>query len=360
MKYFRKALKLILLLILIAVVYLAIVLLANSIYDYRPETGPLELPSSLDSMDTGEREVFSIISWNIGYAGLGKDADFFYDGGRMVKPGREEFQGYLDGIVRRMQDFDSVDFILLQEVDTSAARSRYTNQFRLISKELSSRQGFFVTNYDVVYVPMPWLNPMAGVSSGLACFSSLAAGEASQVVFPFNYSWPMGLFMPDRLFVSLGFSIPGEKKLRIINTHNSAFDDGSLRKRQLELLYDHMSEAYGRGELVIAGGDWNMHPAGYLGRDFKSNDQAYTHTGVEKVSGPDESWHIAFDPDFPTNREVSTAYTPGVTPTAILDFFVCSPNVEVLEVKTLHDGFQYSDHQPVYMRFRLNNGSEAY
>lgn len=355
MKSLRKFLKMILLLILIAVVYLAIVLVANSVYDYRPLTGPVGLPTEAVSGDMGDGKVFSILTWNLGYAGLGKDADFFYDGGRMVKPGKEEYQGYLEGIISRLESFDSVDFILLQEVDTSSARSRYTNQFRLISRKLSSRQGIFVMNYDVIYVPRPWFRPMAGVTSGLACFSSYPASEATRVVFPFNFGWPMGLFMPDRLFVSLSIPLPGGEKIRIINTHNSAFDDGNLRKKQLELLYEHMTEGYGRGEAVIAGGDWNMHPDAYRGQPFKTADKPFILHGVDQVSGPDPSWQIAYDPEFPTNREVSEAYIAGETPTGILDFFVCSPNVEVLEIRTLHDGFRFSDHQPVYMRFRLKN-----
>ena len=43
------------------------------------------------------KDTFTLMSWNIGYAGLGKEMDFFYEGGRRVKPDPEEFQNYLDG-----------------------------------------------------------------------------------------------------------------------------------------------------------------------------------------------------------------------------------------------------------------------
>ena len=33
--------------------------------------------------------VFSVISWNIGYGGLGKESDFFYDGGEQVRMDRK-------------------------------------------------------------------------------------------------------------------------------------------------------------------------------------------------------------------------------------------------------------------------------
>ena len=32
-----------------------------------------------------EDSTFTVFSWNIGYAGLGRNMDFFYDGGKMVR-----------------------------------------------------------------------------------------------------------------------------------------------------------------------------------------------------------------------------------------------------------------------------------
>ena len=81
---------------------------------------------------------------------------------------------------------------------------------------------------------------MGKVVSGLATFSKYRSSDASIVVFPGNFSWPLGLFMPDRCFHSVSFFFPAGKKLFIINTHNSAFDDGTLRNEQMSLLYDYM------------------------------------------------------------------------------------------------------------------------
>ncbi len=115
-----------------------------------------------------------------------------------------------------------------------------------------------------------------------------------------------------------------------------------------------MQEAYRKGDYIIAGGDWNMNPAGYANIHFISKDSAFALPDLSSIRGPDSTWTIAFDPRYPTNRDVSTPYIPGLTPTTIIDYYICSPNINVLEVKTLYNGFKNSDHQPVYLRFELN------
>jgi hypothetical protein len=40
--------------------------------------------------------------------------------------------------------------------------------------------------------------------------------------------------------------------------------------------------------------------------------------------------------------------------TAVIDGFLVSPNVTVLEVRTADLGFRFSDHQPVTVRLRLD------
>jgi len=352
-KYLSNILKLLLLVIVGILIYISGILIINTIYDYRPETMPLEMaaPHNLPNMEM--KSSFSMISWNIGYAGLGNNSDFFYDGGRMTRPVREDFDRYWNQILARVQTFDSLGFILLQELDTASSRSYGINQFSAIEHSLGSHRGSFAKIYDVKYVPMPLFNPMAKVVSGLATFSSFACSEVSQVAFPGNYAWPKRIFTPDRCFIQTVFNLPGEKKLFIINTHNSAFDDGSLRKNQLALLYDYMEKAFLDGHYVIAGGDWNMNPAGYHNMGFISGDPAFRLPGVGGVEGPDSNWSVVFDPDYPTNRELDAPYVPGKTRATIIDFYLCSPNINVLEVRTLYDGFRNADHQPVFIRFCL-------
>jgi len=352
-KHFINLLKLLILIGLGIIIYLAGILIINSVNDYRPVNSSPDIRSPEGINSIPEQDSYSILTWNIGYAGLGNRSDFFYDGGKMTKPEKNDFDQYWGAIQAQMQSYDSLDFLLLQEVDLASSRSYKTNQHLGLSGILNGHSSIFVKNYDVLYVPVPIFNPMAKVTSGLSFFSQYAIDKASCIVFPGNYTWPMGLFMPDRCFLQCSLTLPSGKKLFIINTHNSAFDDGSLRNQQLDILYEYMQTVYREGHYVIAGGDWNMNPEAYTNTPFITGDPAFELSGLEWVSGPDTGWQVIFDPQYPTNRDVSTPYRYGQTPGTIIDYFVCSPNIEVLDIMSFYDGFLNSDHHPVYMRFGL-------
>jgi len=339
--------------VLAVIIYILGILIINSVNDYKPQTMSVNTKAGSGAEIQDEKSTFSIISWNIGYAGLGAKSDFFYDGGKMTMPEKADYKSYLHGILERIESFDSPDFILFQEVDTSSARSYRVNQYELIKKRLPLYSSVFAKNYDVSFVPVPVFNPMANVVSGLATYSRYDPVSTSQVVFPGNFAWPTRLFMLDRCFLLSIFEVQGSKKLYIINTHNSAFDDGSLRDSQLGLLYEYMLRASENGDYVVAGGDWNMNPAGYSNTVFASGDLAFKLQDLPLIIGPGSEWQIAFNTIYPTNRKVSSAYDTGKTYTTIIDYFICSPNIEILEVDCLYDGFENSDHHPVLLRFKL-------
>jgi len=63
-----------------------------TITDYKPE--PIEIiveKGSNGGITNLQQNTFSLINWNIGYAGLGQEMDFFYDGGEGVRPTKKAF-----------------------------------------------------------------------------------------------------------------------------------------------------------------------------------------------------------------------------------------------------------------------------
>ena len=61
----------------------------------------------------------TMLSWNVGYGGLGKDSDFFMDGGKNTKSAdKSQVQTYLNGISDTIKENDA-DLVLLQEVDAT-------------------------------------------------------------------------------------------------------------------------------------------------------------------------------------------------------------------------------------------------
>jgi endonuclease/exonuclease/phosphatase family metal-dependent hydrolase len=329
-------------------------LLYLMVTDFQPE--PVEvIPiwGTGNSLSPSKTE-FSFLSWNVGYCGLGSGMDFFYEGGKRVRPEINEFKNYLGGVIHTLSGMDSVDFIFLQEADLHSKRSYFTNEVEEVSKCLPGYCSLFAKNYDTRFVPVPLTDPMGRVISGIASFNRFKPQKAERIDFGTRFPWPKQLVFLKRCFMVMRFKLGDGKDLVVINTHNSTFDKGGmLRKPELQKLHTFMMTEYARGNYVICGGDWNNNPRGF--------DPGYIHSGdrVKTVDPPLDTtfipgWRFLFDPTMPTNRDVDMPYRKSETQTTIIDFFVVSPNIDVRMVKTISNRFAFSDHQPVYVKVHLN------
>jgi endonuclease/exonuclease/phosphatase family metal-dependent hydrolase len=295
-----------------------------------------------------------LLIWNIGYAGLDASMDFFYDGGEQMRPGEEGVMANIEGISSTLEPFEDFDFILLQEVDKDSKRSYNQNEFQLIQDQFSGYHSSFCKNYDVGFVPIPISEPMGKVESGLMTLSKPCPGSVERHSFPGNYSWPMKLFMLDRCFLVSRYRLSNQKELLIINTHNSAYDDGSLRTQQMSYLRDYLLSEYEKGNYVIVGGDWNQTPFG-LEPELPSHRFDTENLIFIEKDYPAPGWHWAYDASMPTNRRLAIPYDQSSSLTTIIDCFLLSPNIELNHVETIDLGFKYSDHQPVQLKIRLSS-----
>ena len=144
------------------------------------------------------------------------------------------------------------------------------------------------------------------------------------------------------------------KEFLLINLHLSAFDDGSLKKQEMQYLKDFVLAEYAKGNYVVVGGDWNQSPPNLsltkFGEDYKSESFILSNIGADFM--PDR-WKWAFDSKVPSNRYLIDKYIPGKTFRCMIDFFLVSPNIEVMQNKTYDLHFRNSDHNPTSMDFRL-------
>jgi endonuclease/exonuclease/phosphatase family metal-dependent hydrolase len=348
-----KWLKVLIILVSALVGLACLLLLLATLTDYSPDK-PEKAKMKGNAPDIQINDsVFTLLTWNIGYFGLGKDCDFFYDGGRMTRPTREEYLQYSGKAMEYLSQTEGIDFLFFQEVDLKSRRSYFDDQDFRLRQTFPKMESAYALNYLVRFVPVPLRNPMGRVKSGLASFSAWHTIENIRYPFPGGYSWPVRLFQLDRCFLLTRLALPGGKELVLINTHNEAFDDGSQRKQQITVLKDLMLAEYNKGNYVITGGDWNMNPVGFISGTFSTGDAwRSVDPPFEKGFFP-EGWNWVFDPIIPSNRNVDEIYTRGKTPATIIDFFVVSPNISVEKVSTQDLGFAWSDHQPMIMRFKL-------
>lgn len=319
-------------------------------------------PAAEEAADTGGKAMLLpdtchellFLSWNIGYGGLGKAMDFFYDGGNRVIPPLEEYQRSLNGIFNLLTSIDTLDFILIQEVDRSSARSYFTDQSEILTRNSVGFFHAYVNNYKVPYVPFPLSRPMGKVESGLMNVSRFQPSQSQRIASMANFPWPKRLFFPDRCLLVQRFPVQSGKELVVVNFHNSAWTEGeALRVRERELIKKTVLSEYAKGNYVVAGGDWNQNPPGFNPYAFHSGEKIVSKGKCLDADFLPPGWQWCWDKTRPTNRDVDQAYYSGKTATTVIDFFICSPNVKVNEVKTLRLHFDYADHEPVYLRVKL-------
>ncbi len=334
--------------------YLGFFIAWASLTDYEPDnTGNGEKIALPDEQGNFKDSVLTFLSWNIGYAGLGAEMDFFYDGGEMVKPTSEQHDRYFSGILRSLQSEDTLDFILLQEVDRNSTRTQSQDQAVLIERKLPDFSPVFCTNYKVRFVPVPFFNPLGRVEMGQMTLSGPKPVSYHRYSYPAEFGWPFRLFMPDRCFVVTRYPHESGVDVVVINTHNSAYDtSGKLREQEMPVIRDYMLDQYEQGHYVIAGGDWNQNPPHYQQERIDSPYRAVTRILLDDTLFP-EDWTIAWEPQKPTNRDVSSTLHKEITEVTIIDYFIVSPNVQVTEIQTRSQEFRYSDHEPVFLKVKL-------
>ncbi|EKS8367443.1 endonuclease/exonuclease/phosphatase family protein [Bacillus thuringiensis] len=297
---------------------------------------------------------FKITTFNIGYAGLDAKQDFFMDGGTGSRSRSKEQTIHN---LQHMSSFlkeDRADFILLQEVDIKALRSFGQNEYQLFQQELSSHASTFGYNYRNPWVPVPFLRPMGYVESGLATFSTYFIQQATRFQLPGREPWPKQLFDLDRAMVEHIIPVENGKNLRIVNIHASAYDaGGNIRKQQLQYVKQYMHTQYQKGDYVVVGGDWNQ-----LLSDIQLQDPTFLASWPKwLVRLPQDftegGFQWAVDSSVYTVRDNRTAYIKGKSFVTIIDGFLVSPNVEILQVKGHDLQFTHSDHNPVSAVFQL-------
>lgn len=336
----------------VAILYLAGVLLFGFITNFNPADLEDLNPDDPAINPLNTENTFTILTWNIGYAGLGKEMDFFYEDGKMVRPTRDQSNEYFNGIKSYLKTQANTDFIFLQEVDIKSNRSYTINQFDTLRTTLANHVGQIAINYKAGFVPVPLYNPMGRVRSGLACFSKFNISKAYRHSTPGKHKWPKRFFMPKRCFLEMRINLVNGKELVLINLHNSAFgDEKEFREAELKMLRTMIIDEFEAGNYVVAGGDWNQNPPGMDVKQIKRYISREVWPMQDNYLPGDWTW--AYDPALPTNRDVEKPFDFTRTTCTMLDYFVTSPNVKVIDVKTVDLEFKHSDHQPVLLKFKL-------
>ena len=346
------------LLILVLIVIAAVVLLFGwlTAAEYRP--APVE---DAEVLRTGENaslavgDSVTVLSWNVGYGGLGKDSDFFMDGGKDSRSADRETVGrYLEGIHRTIVDEDP-DLVLLQEVDTDSSRTYGIDERNILSQGMSCQT--FAYNYSCPFVPIP-MPPIGKVHSGLFTMTNgVDIERAERISLPCPFTWPTRIANLKRcLLVSYLPVVGSDRQLVLVNLHLEAYDDGEGKVAQTNQLREFITAEYEKGNYVIAGGDFNQIFPGSLARYPNTHPENW-EPGVLDANLLPDGWALAYDLRTPTCRLLNQPYDPSDTVGPqyyVIDGLIVSPNLTVKSVETIDAQFENSDHNPVRLELVLN------
>lgn len=343
----------------------------------------VESHSELDKVQPGQ--VYKAISYNIGFGAYSQDYTFFMDTGYDEEgnatcgyyskaKSKDEVLLNTNGAIQTVVD-NNPDFVMFQEVDTKSTRSYKINQDEMIQEKFASFDHVHCVNFHTAFLPYPLYDMHGKVNAGLTTLSKYKIQEAKR----YEYTVPTGMgefFDLDRCFSVQQLDVNNGKKLYIVNSHMSAYDEGgTVREKQVEELNAFLKERHEANDYVVIGGDWN-HDLLTNNPDFpiytkenkpfretkKNPDWVNFYFDDEHKSPLTEGYSVIASDNYPTCRNNDIEWEPGKTYVCAVDGFIVSNNVTVVSHTNIQtkdgnkhlDGFAYADHDPTMIEFRLN------
>lgn len=353
----KIVLGLIICLLLVVIGYVLYLLLSYHRIEDNVELN-VQLPKeeiALDKLQTEEE--YSIVTYNLGFGAYTPDFSFFMDGGQSsVAESKESVIETINGAAWLVEEMDA-DFILFQEVDLDSTRSYHINQYDMLTEVFDSYASNYAMNYDSAFLFYPFTEPHGKSQSSLSTFSKYEMTGALRRSLPISTSLSK-FFDLDRCYSITRIPVVGEKELCIYNVHLSAYGNSDeIRAGQVGMLCADMQADYEKGNYVICGGDFNHD---LKNKEFDpENEYSWAYPFPrEMLPG---HFYLCID-DFSEEeknnmhdsaRNADMEYVEGVTFTVTLDGYIVSDNVKITGYEHIDTGYQYSDHDPVYMTFKL-------
>ena len=345
--------------LLLIVVLLAVGLVGYlSVTEYKPADTEALTPEGEADGTIGVGDTLKILSWNIGYGALGDNADFFMDGGSMVKTADAERLAANMTALRQTILAESPDIVMLQETDRDSARSGNVDEFAEVKDALKEKTGYqavFANNFKVVFLPYP-IPPIGKVDSGIATYSRYPLQEATRVQLPIPFSWPMRMANLKRCLLVSRVKLEGsDKELVVVNLHLEAYDDGEGKLAQTKMLAELLDAEAAKGNYVIAGGDFNQIFSSADGSAYPVYEGNWVAPEID-VTQFKGQWQFLMDEKTPSCRLLNQPYKDADKNSFqyyLIDGFIVSSNLEVKDFGTLDLGFAASDHNPLTMTLVL-------
>ncbi|MEO1080814.1 MAG: endonuclease/exonuclease/phosphatase family protein [Pseudomonadota bacterium] len=299
-----------------------------------------------------------LLSWNVQFMAGNSNNHFFYDDGSDSWPDADT----VASVTRRVAAFiaeQNPDVVLLQEVDDLAARTHMQDQTEALLNLLPQFSAYTETFYwKAAYVPHPSIRGRVGTK--LLVLSKYRLGEATRhALSPITTEdFLTRQFNLKRAMQQVRMPVAGAPDLVLINTHLSAFAQGSdTMKRQVAQVMARLDALPAAASWVL-GGDFNLLPddaalasnvhllSQYSEQGTELEPLISRYASVPPLAGIEanpEPWFTYMSPADPQRR-----------PDRTIDYIFYSSELAVTRGEVLRgDARQLSDHLPLIMEFRL-------
>ena len=139
----------------------------------------------------------------------------------------------------------------------------------------------------------------------------------------------------------------------INNTHNTAYDTGDMRYKELVFVSQILVQADSVGIATVTGGDWNQYPPEYIPTADELSNPNFVPQQIDNRMFR-RIGRFVYDEKEPSLRYLDRPFDPDSSVRTLTDFFFVSPQIEVLSIETVPLEFCWSDHNPVVMTICLH------
>lgn len=346
--------------ILAAILLLCLVFILSTYHPADVQGEAVTSPDGAPVLVKGQK--IKVLSWNVQFM-AGKNYVFFFDewdnSGPDIRPSKADIGLTFSEVARIIKDEDP-DIILLQELDSGAARTDGEDQLARLLPLLPSEYVSYATAWywKAAFVPHPQI--MGSVGMKLGIISKYRMSEARRYQLP---------LMPNNIIVSnlqfkravleARFPVRDGPPFTALAIHQDAFAQGSdTMQRQVNLVAKILSQKEAGGGSWVIGGDFNLLPPVRSAYDrLPADEKAYfqpdseiaklygafrAFPSLEMVEGPDFARYLTHWP----NR--------GKAADRTIDYFFVGKNMaaEGFRVRQADTG-RISDHFPIIIELSL-------
>lgn len=306
------------------------------------------------SLDTA----YTIITYNIGFGAYTPEYSFFMDGGKYGRAeSKESVENTVSGIKALLFERNA-DFIMLEEVDQYADRSYKVDQKALFEQELDTYASVYAQNYDSPYVAIPFNSPHGSAKAGMMTLSKFEISSSLRRKLPVENTL-MKYFDLDRCYTVTRIPTENGKELVLYTVHLSAYtSDEKIKDAQLLMVLEDMKSEYEKGNYIICGGDFNKDLLIDSTEYFKGREKKDWAAPIDKELIESKGFILKAPTDNasvePTCRNPDKPYHEKQFVVTV-DGFIVSDNISVEYVIVADADFEFSDHNPVEMKFTLKS-----